>query len=208
MEMISKHDRNSSEFFEKRAREIESSIDPAKAQELRDAYDSRGRIHYRMSYLPTCGIPCEVHEVSGPKDGCPQCQFYQPEIFNQFLRCEKYEPAPQSQPGRSGGSGQKIRIERRETEIDRMGFEQPRTSRAREQAEQLAQEMMTAAAQKVSGPVGQAEQMADQFVTSLFQKIRGVISGAGDRNRLNKICPNGHVNSADRRRCETCGQPL
>jgi hypothetical protein len=186
MERIPNHDRNAAQFFERRAREIEEAIDPAKAQELRDAYDSRGQLHYRLDYLPWCATPCAAHAEVGGQDGCPSCEFRQPEIFNQFLHCPHHQPVPADDSRAPDERERKIDPQPRETEIDRMGMGQPRRLRARDELAQMAADAIKGALERAAEPVGRVQHRADDLVTLAFQRIRTflrVVDGADRTGR-------------------------
>jgi vacuolar-type H+-ATPase subunit H len=171
----------------------------------------------RTIRVAACTIGCLIYPLAGslasgikaggPQEGCSYCEFRQPEIFNQFLGCEDYIPAQRRQAQPSGGSGKKIRIERRQTEVDRV-IGPPRPTSARDEAVQMIEEALTEAAQKVAGPANQAKQIADHVITTVFKQIRERVDRAQERGPGEKKSASGHVNAADRRTCAVCGQRL
>lgn len=96
---IGESDQNAVSLLERRSAQIDGGIGPAKAHELRTAYNVRGVLRRPLAYLPFCAAPCPkcaTHDA--PSLDCPICegegeQLAQPEIFNRLLGCQAFQPA-------------------------------------------------------------------------------------------------------------------
>jgi hypothetical protein len=94
---IGSSDESAASVLERGASQIEAGIGPAKAHDLKTAYDARGRLLRPLSYLPYCEAPCSVCSAQGSTTSCVVCngegvQRSQPELFNRFLGCQAFKP--------------------------------------------------------------------------------------------------------------------
>ena len=127
-----------------------------------------------------------AHAAIGGQEGCPNCAFRQPEIFNQFLDCPHHKPVPAGDSRAPDEQGRKIDPQPRETEIDRMGMGHPRRLKARDELAQMAEDAIKGPLKRAAEPVGQAQRGADDLVTLAFQRIRMFLGVVGGTDRTDR----------------------
>jgi hypothetical protein len=172
-------------ILERRSGEIDGGIGPAKAHDIKLAYNTRGRLLRPLDFLPSCTAPCPLCDHSNPALDCPICQgdgvqIAQPEIFNRLLGCQAFSPAAARSAAEetrchmpirhavdasSGDGAPPAGAQQAPTVVGRLGlspFSEPPAP---------------------SGPASIVETFASQAVGFAFDRIREAYAGAAAQRR-------------------------